>query len=79
MLKFILIFILVVMAVRLLLRLFLPTIVKSVFQSLQEQQARQYQQPKRPEGAVFVSGKPKSSSKSSTDDGGEYVDYEEIR
>ena len=78
MLKFILIFILVVMAVRLLLRLFLPTIVRSVFQSLQEQQNRTYQQPKRPEGSVFVSGKPKSS-KSATDDGGEYVDYEEIR
>ena len=78
MFKFILIFILVVMAVRLLLRLFLPTIVKSIFQSLQEQQGRQHQQTKRPEGSVFVSGKPKPS-KTSNDDGGEYVDYEEIR
>lgn len=77
MLKFILIFILVIMAVRLLLRLFLPTIVKSVFNSLQEQQARKYQEPKRPEGSVFVSGKAKRNQ--SAADHGEYVDYEEIR
>lgn len=78
MLKFILIFILVVMAVRLLLRLFLPTIVKSIFKSLQEQQAKQQEGPRRPEGSVFVSGKPPKNKPASTEDG-EYVDYEEIR
>lgn len=78
MLKFIVIFILVLMAVRLLLRLFLPTIVKSIFRNLQEQQMRQHEAPRRPEGSVFVSGKAQKN-KASSDDDGEYIDYEEIR
>jgi hypothetical protein len=65
------------MLVRLLLRLFLPTIVKTIFSSLQQQQMKQQQQPRKPEGSIFVTGEPKK--KGSHDDDGEYVDYEEIR
>ncbi|GEM_PF-2022544 len=76
MFKFIIIFLLVLLLVRLLLRMLLPVILRQVFQNLQKQN----EQPRRPEGSVFVETGDAAVKKTKTDDNdGEYIEYEEIR
>uniref|UniRef100_UPI0032169253 DUF4834 family protein n=1 Tax=uncultured Draconibacterium sp. TaxID=1573823 RepID=UPI0032169253 len=49
--------------------------IKNMQQKMQNQQ--HHQQPKRPEGEVTVE-KPRSNSKNTNQDNGEYVDFEEV-
>ncbi|MGY4535952.1 hypothetical protein ACVW0P_000346 [Mucilaginibacter sp. UYNi724] len=63
--------------IRSLVRIFLPMLFGSIINKAQEQ-ARQQQQPPKPDGRVRVDYKPDGKS-SVPDSEGEFVDYEEIK
>jgi hypothetical protein len=64
--------------IRSIVRIFVPMLFQSVINKAQEQ-ARQQQQPPRPDGRVKVDYKPDTKKSSVPDSEGEFVDYEEIK
>lgn len=82
-LRTILIIVLVYYAVKFLSRLFAPYLVRYMSKKMQERFGQQFQQhqnaqqPRRNEGETVIDKAPQSS-RTSNNDVGEYVDYEEV-
>jgi len=76
----ILIIALIYFGIRIFTRYILPMLLdkglKNMQQKMQDQQ-RQNQPPRRPEGDVTIEGRP-GQKKNTADDKGEYIDFEEV-
>ncbi|RYY32114.1 MAG: DUF4834 family protein [Sphingobacteriaceae bacterium] len=81
--RFLLITIVVLYIVRLIARLVLPMFFQSMIKKAQQQQQQNpynnYQQQRKPEGAVKVDYIPEGKKSQVPDSEGEFVEYEEIK
>ncbi|HEY0175594.1 MAG TPA: DUF4834 family protein [Pedobacter sp.] len=79
--RFIFIAILILWIIRVLLRLVFPMVLKSIFGSMQQQQSGQsnYQQTRKPEGAITIDYVPPQPKHGNADKLGDFVEYEEVK
>lgn len=62
------------------IRLVFPAVIRNAFGNMQQQTQQQQQRPRRPEGSISIDYMPKKEKrKGSTDNLGEFVDYEEVK
>lgn len=81
--RFLLISIAVLYIVRVIARMLLPMFFQSVVKKAQQHQQQNpynnYQQPRKPEGAIKVDYVPEGKRSQVPDSEGEFVEYEEIK
>jgi hypothetical protein len=78
--RFLLIAISILYIIRSLVRYLIPVLFESVVNKAQQQyQQQNYQQTKRPDGAVKVDYIPQGKKSAVPDSEGEFVDYEEVK